>query len=227
MVVLTPDAGGIALESFDSSHSLVFDALDNFHQLAYDGLVSKLKKCVTSDLEKADGYENYKKTKQSTKVKTLSGDERVKMLKYWLDHVGIVRHEFQIKFHDAMIKAGLKKIYEQEWATQYEQILAKYGIDKHIAELLIMCPRRYGKTFSVASFAACYLWCIPNCEIPIYAAGERAAKKLMILARSFLRHMPGYEEKIQYKNNQELVLDFGNGDIRKLCAYPCSTTVCL
>ena len=183
----------------------------------------ELKKILTYDPIKAC-EKKYASEKASA---TLSGDEKLKNLKHWLDNLGLKRHFLQVKFHEQMILACLSKIYEDEWETQYEQIMKRFGIRKMKRELIFSCPRRFGKTYSVALFAAAYLLSIPKCQVAIFSTGKRTAKKLMVLILHFLTFYPEFEQpgRVKVKNQEDLVLNFGPGDDRCLSCYPSSVKV--
>jgi len=162
-------------------------------------------------------------TMQSSK--RVTGDQIVQRIQKQLDSFGLVREEHQRKFHDMFIESCLPKIYEREWSSNYERITRRFGLDKLKQESLIVCPRRYGKTYSVGMFCAAYLMNVPNCEIALFSTGKRTAGKLMALILSFMDMIPSFREKIETKNQELLVLDFGIGDKRKLNCYPGSVAV--
>lgn len=58
--------------------------------------------------------------------------------------MGIVRHDYQIYFHQKILETCLPKIYEHEWATYESEILNKFNISRVIPERFIVCPRRFG-----------------------------------------------------------------------------------
>lgn len=157
--------------------------------------------------------------------KRVTGDMIVQNIQKQLDSFGLVREEHQRQFHDMFIESCLPKIYYREWSNNYERIMRRFGLTKLQQESLIVCPRRYGKTYSVGMFCAAYLMNVPNCEIALFSTGKRTAGKLMALILSFLDMIPGFRDKIETKNQELLVLDFGVGDKRKLNCYPGSVGV--
>lgn len=164
--------------------------------------------------------------RESAKKKTIkSGDSIVRDMNYWLDNIGIVRHDYQIYFHQKCIETHLRKIYEHEWAAYERNILQKYNLQTLKQERIIVCPRRFGKTYSVGSFGAVATHCIPNHEIAVFSTGKRAAGKLMVLIIAFLMTIPGFREHCTMHNVENLVLEFGPSDTRKLCCYPGSVGV--
>ncbi len=56
--------------------------------------------------------------------------------------------------------------------------MSKNGWSKCSSEVLISTPRRFGKTFSIAIFAAC-LALTQKCEIVVFSPARRASRKLL------------------------------------------------
>ena len=213
-----------------------FKSLDLFERVHYDTvkLVHEpthkwTMETMIKELQKIAEYDELQEFKRSMKVegslKNKTGDEKLRDLKFWLDHLGLKRHIHQIRFHEHMIKASLSKIYETEWETQYESIMKRFDIEKMKRELLFSCPRRFGKTFSVAVYSAAYMLSVPNCQVAVFSTGKRTAKKLMMLILSFLSRFPGFEDHIDIKNQEDLVLNFGPFDKRQLSCYPSTVKV--
>ena len=209
---------------------ILYNTTKLVHEPVYD-FAHRNEIAALKELRDYDDLKESKKRYAAEKSKeTRSGDEKLKMLKHWLDNLGLKRHFLQVKFHEQMILACLSKIYEDEWETQYEQIMKKFGVIKMKRELIFSCPRRFGKTYSVALFAAAYLLSIPKCQVAIFSTGKRTAKKLMVLILHFLTFFPGIEDpgRIKVKNQEDLVLDFGtpnHPDDRCLSCYPSSVKV--
>jgi len=166
-----------------------------------------------------DPYDSAPKTTE------LTGDRIVARIQEQLDSFGMTRHDHQREFHDMFIHSTLPKIYEKTWAQNYNTILRKYGIKKHYSESLIVCPRRYGKTYSVAMYCAAYLMNTPNCEIALFSTGKRTAGKLMALIVSFCDLIPGFRDRVEIKNQELLQVGFGRSDKRRLNCYPGTVAV--
>lgn len=201
----------------------------NTVQLVHSSVYEWYTKKHVKELEKILSYDNIKEFKHSIKAASKrinkTGDEKIKDLKYWLDNLGLKRHIHQVRFHEHMIKACLTKIYESEWETQYESIMKKFNVEKMKRELLFSCPRRFGKTYSVAIFCAAYMLSVPNSQIAVFSTGKRTAKKLMMLIVSFLSRFPEFESHVHTKNHEDLIIKFGEFDARQLSCYPSTVKV--
>jgi len=158
-------------------------------------------------------------------VRKYTGDEVLRQLEETLDNFGVERHDHQINFHEKFKLSALPKIYEHEWDDDADRILQRLGNPEVRQETLVVTPRRFGKTWSVAMFCAAFLYCVPKCTISVFSTGQRMARKLMVLCcRMFLR-LKGSVEMIKKggKKTQEQIEVRGNADvddIRTLCCYP-------
>lgn len=155
----------------------------------------------------------------------LSGDEIVEKLQWTLDNMGVKRHTYQIQFHELFIRSCLPKIYEGEWEAHHDAILRRYALKRLAQETLIVCPRRFGKTWSVSMFCAAYAWCVPNSEVAIFSTGQRASGKLMALCLKFLSVLEGFQDRLHTKNVEKIVLKFSDTDLRSINCYPGSVKV--
>jgi len=154
-----------------------------------------------------------------------NGDKIIFQLRATLDSFGVTRHFLQVRFHEKFILSCLPKIYEDEWAENSDEILKRHNIENVKCESLVMTPRRFGKTWSVAMFCAAFVYCVPKCEISVYSTGKRMAAKLMDLCCDFLFRLSGAAEMIRAggRRNQEKVVlkgPYGGQDKRVLCCYP-------
>ena len=86
--------------------------------------------------------------------------------------------------------------------------------------VIVTCPRRFGKTFGTAMFIAAYLLAIPCAEIVVFSPSLRQSKMLQEKVVAFLEDLKGTSRII--KKNQENLFVKGRNvrDIRKSCYYP-------
>jgi hypothetical protein len=68
-----------------------------------------------------------------------------------IDERGFQRSSQQIRFHDSFVRATSRVIYRDDWAKSQPAIAKKNGWETTPSEILISTPRRFGKTFSIAS----------------------------------------------------------------------------
>jgi hypothetical protein len=137
------------------------------------------------------------------------------------------RSELQKRFHVAFLTACLPKIYGQQFAAVRRRVIAEFGLDDDPrAQTLVVAPRRFGKTWSVAIFVAALLWCCPGIEISVFSTGQRASTLLMEKVIMFLCTQGAeYDARLLKKNQEHLYLyassnDLNSGSISKLHCYP-------
>ena len=167
----------------------------------------------------------------------------------FFDSIGYQRSAHQRKFHESFIAACIRHIYQDDFADNFVKILEENGWEEARQEVMICCPRRFGKTFATGMYVAAYLYVMPNTvrisfghtcvlmfnysnvtcniyvisqEICIFSPSRRQSEKMLELVRTFLFKLPGAKEKV-LKSNKERMWIKGNAgpeDIRKVSSYP-------
>ena len=202
-----------------------YETVKLVHQPVYEYAKSAQEK----EWMDVEGYDMVKDAKERVKAQTVgsekTGAEKEKELRYWLDNLGLKRTVHQVQFNEKMIKACLPKIYEKEWESDCDRIMKEHGITRIKKEICFSCPRRWGKTYSVAIFAAAFLLVIPSCRVSAFATGRRTARKLMLLILSFLVNYPKFQDVIKTKNQEEARLSFSPTDERVLECNPSTVKV--
>lgn len=153
------------------------------------------------------------------------GDVVAENLLESLDMFGVTRTPGQKHFHREFFKACLPHIYGSDaFESDRERILHKFGFTDIRYEVLVVCPRRWGKTYSVALFIAAMAWTVPDMWISIFSTGQRASTSLLELVSKFLANISnGTENRILSRNNERLYVRGDNAaDIRKVYSYPSS-----
>jgi hypothetical protein len=201
---------------FEYARNLIDGALKESNQTEIKRVILTLKgEMVTMDLE--NGVIDTNK---------LTGDERMEAITIALDLFVWKREETQMEMHDEMLRILLPIIYGDEWDDNYERILAEQGLLKHMAELFIICARRWGKTVGCAMMVAILMIFVPSVTIAIFSTGQRAAGKFMIQVQKFMFQLPFMDScKIVRCNDETMIISmFGNE--RRMDAYPCTVGVC-
>ena len=133
-----------------------------------------------------------------------SGDRRLADFNTTLDSFRWQRTAAQIMFHDLFTNAVLKQIYGVEWEANAVRVMKEQGMRKLHTEVMVMTPRRYGKTVSVAMWVVAALLHIPGVEIGIFSTGQRASTSLMAMAYGFLQEIPGAERRVVKSTDKDL-----------------------
>jgi hypothetical protein len=165
---------------------------------------------------------------------TLNGDEIVRTLRTLLRNgFGVRRSDMQVKIHQAFIEAMLPKLYQSEWDENKARILIDFGLNKLQQEVLIVMPRRRGKTYSVAMAAAAMLLAVPGCSVAVFSTGERLSRALMEVVRMFISKafalgtVSQQEYKIIMDNKDTLSFLGPDGSKRSLSCLPGTAKVSL
>lgn len=164
------------------------------------------------------------------------GDRRVaamqKALAY-LDRVGYARSKQQKIMHTAMIVLSLKSYYGEDLEQNLVRLLRKYNISELRTEGIFLAPRRFGKSVSVAMFAACELVTQPTRiageighDVLIYSNNHRASKMLLLMTHKLVCILQANPEfggtVIQLDRNCSMKVELGDGSgtENELFAYP-------
>ena len=155
------------------------------------------------------------------------GDEAADSLLDVLDKMGVTRTPGQKRFHREFMNACLPHIYGSDnFDNDRERILARYGFADVKFEVLVCCPRRWGKTYSVALFIAGLLWTVPDIWVSIFSTGQRASTSLLELIAKFIAVLSDGENRVLAKNKELIYVRGENAaDIRKAYSYPSSVQV--
>jgi hypothetical protein len=136
------------------------------------------------------------------------------------------RHPLQCQMHESMIKCSAKIIFGCDTVQKYDTVIRKkYGWNNLKQEQMITAPRRFGKTRAVAMFISAFAMCKRGVEIAIFSTGGRASgvdtgmMKAIIEILTVILKVP--KENIHH-NKEHLTINMGEGDIRRIHAYPAS-----
>lgn len=136
------------------------------------------------------------------------------------------RSNGQRLMHKAFLGACLKKIYGEDLYKNLAQLTREYELDELRQEVIVTTPRRMGKTYATAMFAAAALYALPKIEIAIYSPGRRASKKMLKLIKSLVIVLTGTESSIINDNEEELCVRGLFGD-SKCFSYPSKVEIWL
>jgi hypothetical protein len=154
-----------------------------------------------------------------------TGPARLQAIENTLDSFGMTRSDDQRKFHNAMIQAMIQIIYKNDLFEHLDTLLSRYNCTQLKPDVLIVSPRRWGKTTSVAMFAASVMAVIENLEQAIFSTGRRASRALLELMYAFIMRLPGMKERVVTYNIETLRMQWGPGDVRKLSSFPASVDI--
>lgn len=145
-----------------------------------------------------------------------------------LRSMDVERSEMQIRFHEAFTQASLRFICRDDKDADIQKIMAARGWDNIKQQVLCLTPRRFGKTYAVAMFAAAIITTIPGSEQAIFSTGRRASQKMLETIQMFVvtlkKNLKINDLKL-IKFNQEMLVyesaaDSARGVRRAIYSYP-------
>jgi len=151
---------------------------------------------------------------------TVTGRVRLATVQKTLDQFGLVRSKNQREFHREMIKSVLPLIFKDDLDENLDDLLREYECSELKSEVMIITPRRWGKTYSVAMFVVACAAGIENLEQAIFSTSRRASKKLLDLVFKLLRRIPSLRDSVIVRNVETIWIRGAGGDIRKIYSYP-------
>jgi len=157
-----------------------------------------------------------------------SGDKRIRELRdalSQLDHLGFMRSSHQREFHEAFIGACLPQIYGEDFDRNLVKILRENSLDEIRCEIMVCCPRRWGKTMAVALYAAAYLWTQPEAEIIIYSIAKRTSSMMSSKIYNMIVKLCGGEHCVVTHNQEDLVITNMHGGESVLHSYPAASRI--
>lgn len=147
------------------------------------------------------------------------GHERLRMIYKTFDSYGTVgRAEHQVMLHDKFVESCLPHIYGAEWEFVQQEVLERHRLTKINHEVMVITPRRFGKTWSVAMVVAALLLCVPGIRISVVSTGSRASSSLKETVVKFIEKSTIHNGKsrIIVNNKEELfVAKEGSGGSNK------------
>lgn len=162
------------------------------------------------------------------------GDKRVQDVEdalSYLDTQGFERSKQQRIMHTAMIVLSLDSYYGDELDQHIVRLLRKYNLSELRTEGVFLAPRRFGKSVSVAMFAAAELVTQPTRErgkighdVLIYSNNHRASSMLLMMIHGMVAILvdnPRFGGRIVQLNKKEsLEVETRFGSRNQLFAYP-------
>ena len=126
-----------------------------------------------------------------------AGDDRyTKILRILDSFEGVERHENQKLWHWWMIVACLSHIYGADWQNASTRVLRSLGLKEIRTEILVMTPRRFGKTWSVAMIVCALLLSVPGFRIVVISPGSRTSGKMLEEIKRMMSRLKGADRHI-------------------------------
>lgn len=145
------------------------------------------------------------------------GDYYMDTILFYLDK--LMRSPSQKDMHSYFLGSCIRAIYGEGYKKNRSRVVDKYKLPTRKQQMLVCCPRRFGKTFGVAYFAVVMAIVLPNIEISIFSPGRRQSSALMGVIHKFLKKL-NEQSRILVKNEEKMVVQTLSGEESKINAYP-------
>ena len=113
-----------------------------------------------------------------------------------LDSFSLTRSADQRRFHDAIMVTMAPHILKEDYLFLREEILKRFKLQAQNMATLILCPRRWGKSTSVAMALAVLMRICRGVNIVIFSTGEDSTSTLLQMTKDFFLQLPGSKERI-------------------------------
>lgn len=110
----------------------------------------------------------------------------------------------QQAFFTQFTNASLPRIYGKDWNDQSARVMAERGITEIITEVMVMTPRRFGKTYAIAMFNLAIMLAVPGTIINVYSPGSRASTSLMKLVKKFYASLVDEQGRLCGQNGERM-----------------------
>lgn len=173
---------------------------------------------------------SYKERKEANKVleteedlQRCKGDEIVDLLRRYIRMKKTLSKQ-QLLFTELYIQSLFPFIYAEDFISNELRIMTENFINKLHQVALICCPRRFGKTYITAWFAACAIAAVPSIRVTLFSPSKRQSVQIMTHVRRMfyeLANLSGLKFTIlKGKNNQENFAVYIDGTERIVKGLP-------
>lgn len=143
-----------------------------------------------------------------------------------LDNAGFKREPHQIEIHRACIIAALPQIYGSDFLVHKQRIMALFGIFLIRPQVVIVMPRRNGKTYAIAHLVTEYLWSVPGSEALVYSPCRRASQSFLEITENMTNEVIPNKSYIKSSNMEKLSITSSDGKTISTCySYPSKVEV--
>ena len=157
-----------------------------------------------------------------------NGDERLANLRQALkrlDTLGYMRSNHQREFHEVFISACLPQLYGKDLDRCLIRILEENDLDSIQSEVMVVTPRRWGKTMAVSLFLAAYLYTQPEADVCVYSIARRTSTMLVLKVYKMVVALGGGTHVINRSNQETLKVVNMYGSISVCNSYPAASKV--
>lgn len=145
-----------------------------------------------------------------------------------IDRHGYQRSDSQRHFINHFIAASLHQIYKSDLYKDLDAIMARFNLDMVRSDVIVITPRRWGKTYSVAIYCAAYIMSQIEGKICIYSTGKRASNAMLMLIYQIVMAISGGDKSVIHTYNMvdcKLKVNNPRGSWGEVSSYPSKVDV--
>ena len=134
-----------------------------------------------------------------------AGDRRFRKILRGFSICEVERSPFQLQFHNAAVLACSKFIFGHDFEFRRPYIMEYFRVCEIHQLIVLVAPRRGGKTLGTAMFIACMLVYVTDIPMVIFSTGQRASTLMLKTTKGYV-HKLGASRRIIVNNEKALQL---------------------
>jgi len=142
-----------------------------------------------------------------------------------LDDLGYRRSKQQIEFHTTFLGSMVQQIFGSDLNKYLNEILQKLGLKELNKDVAVCCPRRFGKTTSVAAYSAATIYTQGDMDFVIYSIAMRTSRMLTARIYQMVIALAGGTHVIQTSNQEILTISSIAGGSSTVYSYPAASAI--
>jgi hypothetical protein len=134
-----------------------------------------------------------------------------------LDAMPFTRHKHQRLFHEEFLKSITPFVFGASYEMEYPSILRNNSWVSLQPNVMIITPRRWGKTTCVAMFVAAVALCVPESKQCIFSTSRRTSQLLLGMVLGLVQR---FKPVITRSNQESLFVAGDDFDVRTIYSFP-------
>lgn len=142
-----------------------------------------------------------------------------------LDELGYRRSKQQIEFHTEFLGSMVQQIFGSDLNKYLNDILESLGLKELNKDVAVCCPRRFGKTTSVALFTSSMVYTQGDIDFVIYSIAMRTSRMLTARIYQMIVGLAGGTHVILTSNQEVLTIASIAGGASTVYSYPAASAI--
>ena len=142
-----------------------------------------------------------------------------------LDDLGYNRSKHQIEFHSAFLAAMAPQIFAGDLHKYLEDLLEALGLKQLCKDVAVCCPRRFGKTTSVALYISAISYTQGDMDMVTYSIAMRTSRMLAARVYQMILALANGANVFRINNQEILEVKSIGGGYCTNYFYPAASTI--